>query len=282
MRSQLLDEWGISRAILLPFGGSSPNVDFVVARARAENDFMVAEWLGREPRLRGSISIAWEDPAAAVAEIERVASEPGFVQIGGYVRSAHLLGNRTYWPIYDAAAQCDLPIGIHFGGWSFGPPTGSGRQTFYSEEKGGIATIAQDQVISLVCEGVFERFPRLRVVMIENGFAWLPALMWRLDRSWRKLKDELPYSSRLPSEYIRDHIWTTTQPIEEPPSDKQFLALLEQMNMNDHILFATDYPHWDFDAPTRTFPACLPPELRTKILGANANELYRLGLECES
>jgi predicted TIM-barrel fold metal-dependent hydrolase len=118
-------------------------------------------------------------------------------------------------------------------------------------------------------------------VLIENGFAWLPALMWRLDRSWKKLKDEVSFLSRPPSEYIRDHIWTTTQPIEEPPSDEQFLALLDQMKMNDHILFATDYPHWDFDAPTRSLPACLPPRLKMRILGTNANELYGLGLDGE-
>jgi uncharacterized protein len=279
MREQLLDEWNMACAVLFAFVGSGdPNVEFVAARSRAENDVMVEEWFAREPRLRGSMNIAWEDAAAAVAEIHRVGHDRGFVQVAGCVRAPSLLGNRRYWPIYDAATELGLPIALHFGGWSPGPPTGSGRHTFYSEEKGGIASIAQDQVTSLVCEGVFERIPCLRIVLIENGFAWLPALMWRLDRAWKRLKAEVPILSRLPSEYIREHIWTTTQPIDEPPVDAQFLGLLEQMDMDDHIMFATDYPHWDFDAPNRAIPGCVPPTVRTKIMGENANRLYRLGL----
>jgi predicted TIM-barrel fold metal-dependent hydrolase len=279
MRQQLLDEWHIHRAILFTLGISAdPNPLYAAALARAENDCVLEEWLKPEPRLRGSLSIAWEDPDAAVAEIARVGEHPAFVQIAARCRMPGLLGNRRYWRIYAAAVELGLPIGVHFGGWSSDSPTGSGPHTFYSEEKGGIATIAQDQLISLVCEGVFERFPDLKIVFIENGFAWLPALMWRLDRAWRKLKDEVPHLRRLPSEYVRDHVWTTTQPIEQPPSQTQFLGLLEQMDMDDHIMFATDYPHWDFDAPDRALPSSLSSELRAKIEAGNANRLYHLGL----
>ena len=78
----------------------------------------------------------------------------------------------------------------------------------------------ESQVISLVCEGTFVKFPELRIVLIEGGFAWLPALMWRLDRSWRILHSEVPHLRRLPSEYIREHFWMTTQPMEEPPMER--------------------------------------------------------------
>ena len=115
-------------------------------------------------------------------------------------------------------------------------------------------------------------------MLVENGFAWLPALMWRLDRAWARLRADLPHLRRPPSEYVREHVWMTTQPIEEPPSDAQFLGLLEQLDMDDRILFATDYPHWDFDAPDRTLPSALPRDLRVKIMGANADALYRLRL----
>ena len=134
----------------------------------------------------------------------------------------------------------------------------------------------QAQVISLVCEGVFEAFPRLKIVLIEGGFAWLPSLMWRLDMSWQRLKAEAPHLRRLPSEYIRDHFWFTTQPMEEPPVRGHFRRLLDQLDMNDRLMFATDYPHWDFDSPAHAVPEKLPPDLEAKIMAGNARALYRL------
>jgi predicted TIM-barrel fold metal-dependent hydrolase len=100
--------------------------------------------------------------------------------------------------------------------------------------------------------------------------------MWRLDRAWKKLHDEVPELKRLPSEYIREHFWITTQPMEEPTKPRQFHQLLEQLNMNDRLMFATDYPHWDFDAPNEAIPTKLEPALERAIMADNAKKLYRL------
>jgi predicted TIM-barrel fold metal-dependent hydrolase len=113
-------------------------------------------------------------------------------------------------------------------------------------------------------------------VLIEGGFGWLLPLMWRLDRAWRKLREETPEVTRLPSESIRHHIWFTTQPIEEPPDPRDFQRLLDDLAMHDRIMFSTDYPHWDFDSPDQAVPASLPPDLRRKIMAENARALYRL------
>jgi predicted TIM-barrel fold metal-dependent hydrolase len=75
---------------------------------------------------------------------------------------------------------------------------------------------------------------------------------------------------------VRDHFWITTQPMEEPPQQRYFEELLEQMNMNDKLMFATDYPHWDFDAPDRALPTTLPLALRRAIMAENARTLYKL------
>ncbi len=134
----------------------------------------------------------------------------------------------------------------------------------------------QAQVGSLVCEGVLTRFPSLRFVLIEGGFAWLPPLMWRLDRAWRKLRAEVPDLDRLPSELIRDRVWVSTQPMEEPERPGQYPELLEQLAMPDRIMFSTDYPHWDFDSPDRALPTQLPSAVRRGILHDNAAALYDL------
>jgi predicted TIM-barrel fold metal-dependent hydrolase len=100
--------------------------------------------------------------------------------------------------------------------------------------------------------------------------------MWRLDRAWRRLGDETPDLRRPPSEYIREHVWVTTQPMEEPTEPAQFHQLLDQLGMDDRLLFATDYPHWDFDAPDQALPVKLAPDLERKIMVENARALYRL------
>ena len=279
LREQLLDLWDLEYGILLPLlgAGRQVNLGYGAARASAINDWQIEEWIEKEPRLRGSIIVAFEDAELSAAEIDRLGDHPGFVQVLIESRTLHPLGQRRYWPIYEAACRHDLPVAMHFGalgGWPIG--SGIGAPSFYVEYHTGQLTSFQDQVISLVCEGVFERFPTLRFVLVEGGFGWLPPLMWRLDRAWRKLKSEVPDLKRLPSEYMREHLWFTTQPVEEPPRADEFQQLLDDLGMDDKIMFATDYPHWDFDAPDQAIPSWLPEETRRVILAENARKLYRL------
>jgi predicted TIM-barrel fold metal-dependent hydrolase len=112
------------------------------------------------------------------------------------------------------------------------------------------AQCAQSVLTSLVLEGVFEQFPTLKVVIVEAGFAWAPALTWRLDAQWAVLRAELPRVKRPPSEYIRSQVWFTTQPMEEPDPREHLLDTMEWMGW-DRLLVATDYPHWDFTIPPR-------------------------------
>ena len=76
--------------------------------------------------------------------------------------------------------------------------------------------------------------------------------------------------------YIREHFWLTTQPMDEPPKSEYFQQLLVHLNVDEKLMFATDYPHWDFDAPDRTIPTNLGPGLRRKIMAENARTFYQL------
>jgi uncharacterized protein len=276
MREQLLDRWNVEYGVLTPLlgAGEQLNLEFGAALAQAINDWQAAEWLEPEPRLRASIVVPYEDGDLSAQEIHRVASDARYVQVLLLIRTREPLGRRKYWKLYEAAEAHDLPVGIHFGGWGGWPITPSGFASYYIEDTVGMATAFQEQVASLVFEGVFERFPRLKIVLIEGGFAWLLPLMWRLDRAWQLLRDEVPHVRRLPSEYVREHFWATTQPMEEPPRKQDLHELLEQLDMSDRLMFATDYPHWDFDAPDRALPR-IDPELRRKIMVQNAHALYR-------
>jgi hypothetical protein len=122
----------------------------------------------------------------------------------------------------------------------------------------------------------------LKIVLLEANWSWSVPYAWRLDAAWRKLKAEVPHLQRKPSEYVRDHFWYTTQPMEEPENIEEYeqlVELLEQANMGDKLMFSSDYPHWDFDPPFESVPPSLPIEVRRRILGENASKLYKIPLD---
>jgi uncharacterized protein len=130
-------------------------------------------------------------------------------------------------------------------------------------------------IASLVVEGVFERLPSLKISIVEAGFAWVPSLAWRLDKHWKRMKSEVPHLKRPPSEQIHEHIWLTTQPIEEPEKPEDLRHIFDLIGW-DRILFATDYPHWDFDDPRYAIPFSLTTQERALIFHNNANTLFHL------
>jgi len=277
LRDQLLDEWGIDVAINNPLyhGSSHRNSDYSAALCRAINEWQIDTWTGPEPRIKASICVPQEDGALAAQEIDRLADDPRYVQVLLVIRGAEPLGRKKYWPIYEAAARHNLPVSIHFGGQGGHPITGTGWPSYYIEDHTGMAQSFQGQVISFIFEGVFERIPTLRVCLIEGGFAWLPPLLWRMDAAWKRMKEEVPHLKRLPSEYVHDHIWLTTQPMEEPHKPEHFVQLLRHGNLADRLIFATDYPHWDFDAPDQALPKTrLPEEFEQRLFFQNALDLY--------
>jgi predicted TIM-barrel fold metal-dependent hydrolase len=275
MRAQHLDPHNVRLGILNPLqsGQGLQNADFAAAYCRAVNDWQVAEWTSREPRLKASVMTHYEDGVGAAAEIERHAGDRNFAQVLVLSRTAEPLGQRRYWPIFAAAQDSGLPVAVHafgYGGW---PITSGGWPSFYIEEMVGHAQACQSVLTSLVIEGVFERFPRLKIVLVEAGFAWVPPLAWRLDKLWHRMRDETPHLKRPPSEYIRQHVWLTSQPMEEPQPRKHLLDTIEWIGW-DRLLFATDYPHWDYDDPAHALPAGVAEEQRRKFFCDNAMQVY--------
>jgi uncharacterized protein len=279
LQTQHLDHYGVEVGIMGPLGLSGQgeiNLDLSAALATAINDWQRDVMAAPEPRLKASIVVPFEDAAASVREIERLGADRRFAQVFMLTRSMDPLGARRYWPIYEAAQAYNLPVGFHVFGAGGHPYTGTGWPSYYIEEGAGHSTSCQTVVTSLVMEGVFERFPKLRTVMIEGGFGWLPALTWRLDKLFERMRDEVPHLKRRPSEMIREHIWLTTQPMEEPASRAHLNETMEWIGW-DKLLFASDYPHWDFDDPFRAFPVNVGDARKRQILTANGKAVYRLG-----
>ena len=276
MREQHLDFYGIEFGVmnpLAPSGQGEQNPELSAAMASAVNDWQIATMTRPEPRLKASIVVPYEDGEAARAEIHKRAGDRDFVQVLLLSRTAEALGRRRYWPIYEAAAEHGLPVGIHAFGYGGRAMTNTGWPSFYIEEMTEHATSAQAVVTSLIMEGVFERWPALKIVMIECGFGWLPALGWRLDKVWNRMRDEVPHVKRPPSESIREHFWVSTQPMEEPEKAAHLMDVLDWIGL-DRVLFASDYPHWDFDDPFLALPPSLDEARRAQIFSGNARALY--------
>jgi hypothetical protein len=279
MRRQHLDPNGVEIGMLMQLskgGMEERNLEFAAALSHAINEWQLETFVKPEPRLRAGIVVPQEDAAFAVAEIDARAVDPSFSQIIISPRSSDPLGHRRYLPIFEAAQRANRPIALHVQGFSGGhASTGSGWPTYYMEEHYAATTGMQNTLTSLVFEGVFERFPKLKIALIEGGFAWAPALCWRMDKHWERMRVETPHLKRPPSEYVREHVWFTTQPIEEPDRPQHLAEVIEWLGW-DRLMFSTDYPHWDFDDPQHTFKFKMTEEQKALVFRDNAKALYGL------
>jgi predicted TIM-barrel fold metal-dependent hydrolase len=251
--------------------------DFAAALASAVNDWLAAEWLDREPRLRASITLPARHPEQMVAEIRRVAADRRFVQVLMPARSDRPYGNRIWHPVLAEIAAQDLVMGLHWGGSSDGPPSPTGWPSWFVEEYAAEQQVYMAQLTSLIGEGAFQAAPELRVTIGEVGFAWLPSLAWRLEKEWKGLRRDIPWVTRPPSELIRDHVRVTVAPLDLPPSvaPQEMAEIAGWLDCEDTLMFATDYPH-GHELRVGELLAHLPETMRPRLMAESARSWYRL------
>jgi predicted TIM-barrel fold metal-dependent hydrolase len=279
MKEQHLDANNVEIGMLVALsrgGMEERNLDFAAALSSAVNDWQLHEWVEKDRRLQAGVVVPQEYAEFAAQEIDRRAQNEAFRQVIISPKSSEPLGRRKYWPIYEAAARNNLVLGLHPAAISGGnPSSGTGWGTYYMQEHYTFGTTTQGNVISLIIEGVFERFPKLKVALIESGFTWAPALGWRMDKQWERMRKETPHLKRRPSEYLREHFWFCTQPMEEPESPEHLTEMIDWVGW-DRIMFSSDYPHWDFDDPKYALTFRMTEAQRAGVLRGNAKALYRL------
>jgi predicted TIM-barrel fold metal-dependent hydrolase len=280
LRCQLLERSNIRRAILT-FGDDSHvsghhNPYFATELARALNDWTIERWLPKDARLASSILVACQLPDRAAAEIRRHADNHRMVQVMLVDNPYNYgFGHPVFHPIYEAAEETGRPIAIHggAGGWANPASTGGGNVTLYFEAHTLWPQAMMTHLVSFISHGVFDKHPKLRLLLIEGGAAWLPSLMWRCDCDYKGLRREVPWLRRLPSEYVAEHVWLTTQPLEISPRREQIVELLGWMNGADRLVYSSDYPHWDADEVNH-ISAQLPQSWHRKVFFENAMKLY--------
>jgi len=274
MRAQHLDPHPIEVANLsfdIGHEVARHNPQFAAAIARAMNDWVVETWLPRDSRLRD----------AAAAEIRRMADHPGVTGVlFSWNAFGKPLGHPVYDPIYRVAEEVGLPIVIH---GAAGETEGGPAHT----AAGGVPnsrlewhTLLQQPTLthlaSFVTQGTFEKFPGLKVLVLETGLAWVPNFLWRLDAHYRVLRAESDWVRQRPSDYFRQHVKLSTQPLELTPRKSQLIELFEALGgMDDVLCFSSDYPHWDADDPFYVARR-LPREWLPKVFHENARSILRL------
>lgn len=274
MREHLLDGEGVTTAILNGFfhgSATKGHYEFAAALLTAYNDWQIENWLEPEPRLKGSVHVLAHDPKAAVYEIDRVAEHPSIVQVFLPTVTDREYGDPHYHPIFEAAVRHRLAVTLHHG-----PETRTvlGYPRYMTDWKTVAAPMAAaNQLVSMITNGLFDKYPELKVVFLETGVAWLPWFMWRCDEQYRELRYETPWVKRLPSEHIRDSVRISTQPMADVKLE-HFVRLIEMCEGERVFVFSSDYPHLDADSPAKIFTQAMPAELRERIRWRNALEAY--------
>ena len=249
--------------------------------AKAVNRWSIERWLqSGEDRLFGAVLVPTQLPEDGAAEIRDVGRHDRIV---GALLVANGLGKSfghpIYDPIFEAASEMNLPLLMHSGGDQLpgGTHHVAGGMPLSRMEFTTLGTqSAAMHLASLIVHGVFERYPNLTYIVVESGVAWLGPFAWRLDQVVDELRRESDWIRKLPSEYLREHVRISTQPIELSPERQQLIDVLNGFEgIEDVLVFASDYPHWDADAPS-WLARRLPEEWGQKVLHDNAAKVLRL------
>jgi predicted TIM-barrel fold metal-dependent hydrolase len=266
------EEAGSDVAILVPLTrGMQQDVDLGSAICAAINTWQSERWLA-DTRFRGSIRVNPQDPARAIAEIERWGDDERFVQIAVPAQSLAPYGQRPYFPIWEAAAGHDLPVHIQLDAaaavefW----PTTTGYPTHYSEFATMQPLAGLYHMISLIAEGVMERLPRLKIVCGDGGHDLVGPTLWRFNKSWRGLRMEAPGAARPPGDYIHPRVRFLWHRWEGAADPEQRAAWAQACESESLTLYAGNYPYWDFATPGDAVRLGLTP----RVLSGNALEFY--------
>ena len=275
-----LDEMSIDIGIVFPDHllriACLPDANYAAALGRAYNAWLADQWLGDETGLLGAVLAVPQDPEDAARQIRKYGASPKFV--GVYLPVAGLRplwGHRQYDPIYAAAQDLGLPVMLHSVGLVH-PHFPFNLEQFTSQLvrhpiQHEFALMAN--LFTMIESGVQVRFPELRIVFTEGGLAWVPWVMWRLDKEYAEVRAQAPLLQRPPSHYIRQ-MYFCTQPIEEPPRPQDLVTMLDLFDGADRVLFASDWPHHDFDHPRVLMRVPFAPDVWRKIMGETALSLF--------
>jgi uncharacterized protein len=257
--------------------GLNPDADIETAMSWAYTRYFTEEILPLEPRIKTMVYLPFRNVPQCLRVIEKYADHPsvvGFMVTGSRYQPVH---HNDYVPIYRALEEAGLPLAFHA---AYNPRERlfEGMNKFISVHALGFVLHNMVHLINMIINGIPERFPRLKVVWIESGLAWLPFVAQRLDNEYLMRTSEAPLLTQLPSEYLRSgNFFYTTQPM-ETQNLEALEVTMKIIGAESQLMFASDYPHWDFNLPSTVYDLpFLDDKAKANILGENARKLFGLG-----
>jgi uncharacterized protein len=252
---------------------------------RAANEWTRERWLACDARFAGLILAPNHLPDEAAAEIRRHGADARFA---GVLMAGNGLGlpfgHPLYHPIYAAAAELDLPIVLHYGGDS-PDQLGGGLPKTYSEYRVLAAQPIMAHLLTCIGQGVFVKFPNLRMLVAGVGTAWVPWMLWRFDANYKAMRREAPWLTSTPSDYLRQHCFFTTWPLDlvKHPLEGDDGVEVEALHrlwqgidgLDRMLVYASGYPYCDAERPAAV-AARLPAGWQDNVLSHNARRLFRL------
>src|SRR5580693_7140144 len=274
-----MDAMSVDYSCLFPTGmlniGLHPQKEMEVDLCWAYNRWVTEKVLPESGgRMYSMLTLPLSDPDEALRQVETFGHRK---DVGGFmittVRTLPVHDN-AYMKIYRAIEERGLVLSFH-SAFNWNENVFRGCNRFISVHTLGFSFYNILHCTNWVVNGMGERFPKLPVIWIESGIAWVPFLMQRLDHEYMMRPSECPLLKKKPSDYMRD-MYYSSQPMEI-----QDHAAMEQtfrmMDAENHLLYASDYPHWDFDLPSTIYDLpFLSEKAKHNILGGTAARLFKL------
>lgn len=288
----VLDQFGTDIVIMNP-GYTRPQAIFnepvIAAIASAHNDYLIEEVFPVSERIKANMMICHRDPQVGADEIRRVGHHRQFV--GVFTSFSGLfepIGTAKHDPILDVMQEFDLVLTAHSEGWfPHFSPLWTGARTWIELFGNAPAGNCMAHLAAMIVQGMFDKYPKQKVIFQEGGYWWLPDFMLRLDDFYmssggdialveRKLASGERWLHKMPSQYVLDHVRFSTQPITIPKNRQHFGWLLELCHAQDLFCFSSDWPHQTMDPANWVVenPDCIPGEMQKRLLSGNARKLY--------
>jgi predicted TIM-barrel fold metal-dependent hydrolase len=273
-----MDAMGLDYQVVFPTPmlllGMHPQDDIEVALSKAYNRWACERILPQDERLKGLLYLPFNTPEACVEEVQKYADDPNIIGFTVASTRNKPIHHNSYMRLYSLIEETGKPLAWH-SGYNWGDPSFSQLNRFISMHSLSFVHWSLIHMTNWIINGLPERFPKMKLLWVESGVAWIPFLMQRLDHEYMMRSCEAPLLKRLPSDYMRDMFYTT-QPLERA-NLKLLQCTMDAMNAETQLLFASDWPHWDFDPPSSitTLPF-LSDQAKRNILGLNAARLFNL------
>jgi predicted TIM-barrel fold metal-dependent hydrolase len=277
LTTRWMDAMGTDIAVLFPSPmlllGLHPQVEAEVALARAYNRWLTERVLQSEPRIRSMLYLPFNDPQATYRMVEEFAGKKGVVGFMVTAARHRPVHHNDYMKTYALLEERGIPLGFH-AAYNWNDQSMAMMNRFISVHALGFVFYNMVHLTNWIINGLPERFPKLKLLWIESGLAWIPFMMQRLDNEYMMRSSEAPALKRLPSDYMRD-MYFTSQPMEMVENREAIELTFKMINAESQLLYSSDYPHWDMDLPSTIYDLpFLSEEAKRSILGGNALRFF--------